>query len=264
MENGPCQPLTCRFSVIEIGGGPRRFILEWFDEFGGWLEYSESKDRAYCFCYFLFRRKKNGGYETFVQNGWNGYHRKERLRNHVIDWLLQELDGRFNETSSELLVCSATFSPRDSFHDFNMEKLMSLAKLYPHDFDSGNSRDLSHELGLYIFDVRDDDRFSNMQTIAELFQKMVATGKYERYPMVYRLLKLVLVLPVVCPVFVLVRNPRLCSSAPGLSSWLVASCGDRFLSAPSVVSVLRRRGFASLLCPCRVLSLVASPSLARL
>jgi len=43
-----------------------------------------------------------------------------------------------------------------------MEKLMSLAKLYPHDFDSGNSRDLSDELGLYIFDVRDDDRFSNM------------------------------------------------------------------------------------------------------
>ena len=162
LENGPCQPHTCHFPVTEIGGGPRRFIPEWFDEFGGWLEYSESKDRAYCFCYFLFRHKKDGGYEAFVQNGWNGYHRKERLRNHVIDWLLQELDGRFNETSSELLVCSAAFSPRDSFHDFNMEKLMSLAKLYPHDFDSGNLRDLSHELGLYISNVRDDDRFSTM------------------------------------------------------------------------------------------------------
>ena len=34
-----------------------------------------------------------------------------------------------------------------------------------------------------------------MQTIAELSQKMVATGKHERYPMVYRLLKPVLVLP---------------------------------------------------------------------
>lgn len=67
LENGPCQPLTCRFSVIEIGGGPRRFIPEWFNEFGGWLEYSESKDRAYCFCYFLFRHKKDGGYEAFVK-----------------------------------------------------------------------------------------------------------------------------------------------------------------------------------------------------
>ena len=38
---------------------PRRFQPEWFDEFGSWLEYSESKDRAYCFCCFLFREKKD-------------------------------------------------------------------------------------------------------------------------------------------------------------------------------------------------------------
>ena len=116
--------------------------------------------------------------------------------NDVIDWLLQELDSRFNETSSQLLVCSAAFSPRDSFHDFSIENLMSLAKLYPYDFDSGNLRDLNHELGLYIYDVRDDERFSNLQTVAELSRTMVKTRKHERYPMVYRLLKLVLVLPV--------------------------------------------------------------------
>jgi hypothetical protein len=116
--------------------------------------------------------------------------------NDVIDWLLQELDSRFNETSSQLLVCSAAFSPRGSFHDFNIEKLMSLAKLYPYDFDSGNLRDLNHELGLYIYDVGDDERFSNLETIAELSQRMVKYNKHERYPMVYRLLKLVLVLPV--------------------------------------------------------------------
>jgi hypothetical protein len=116
--------------------------------------------------------------------------------NDVIDWLLQELDSPFNETSSQLLVCSAAFSPRGSFHDFNIEKLMSLAKLYPYDFDSGNLRDLNHELGLYIYDVRDDERFSNLETIAELSQRMVKYNKHERYPMVYRLLKLVLVLPV--------------------------------------------------------------------
>jgi hypothetical protein len=68
-----------------------------------------------------------------------------------------------------------------------MEKLMSLAKLYPRDFDSRNLRDLSHELGLHISYVRDDDRFSIPQTIAELTQKMVETRKYDRYPMVYRL-----------------------------------------------------------------------------
>ena len=83
LENGPCQPRTVHFPVTNIGGIPRRFVPEWFDEFGGWLEYSESKDRAYCFYCFLFRKKKDGGYEAFVKNGWNGYHRKERLQNHV-------------------------------------------------------------------------------------------------------------------------------------------------------------------------------------
>jgi len=85
LENGPCQPRTCDFPVSYIGDKPRRFIPEWFDEFGSWLEYSESKGRAYCFYCFLFREKKDAGYEAFVVNDWNGYHRKDRLRLHVGD-----------------------------------------------------------------------------------------------------------------------------------------------------------------------------------
>ncbi|KAJ1266202.1 hypothetical protein BS78_08G132900 [Paspalum vaginatum] len=135
------------------------------------------------------RRKKSGI--------TNKHYYEVDCYNEIIDWLLQKLLSRFNETSSQLLVCSAVFSPRDSFHDFNLENLMSLAKLYPHDFDSGGLRDLRHELGLYISDVRDDERISNLQILAELSQRMVKTEKLDRYPMVYRLLKLVLVLPVV-------------------------------------------------------------------
>ena len=33
--------------------------------------------------------------------------------NDIIDCLLQELDSRFNETSSQLLACSDSFSPSD-------------------------------------------------------------------------------------------------------------------------------------------------------
>ena len=53
---------------------------------------------------------------------------------------------------------------------------MSLAKLYPDDFSNDDLRDLSHQLRLYIADVRADDRFSNINTIGELSQKMVETG----------------------------------------------------------------------------------------
>ena len=88
-------------------------------------------------------------------------------------------------TNSQLLVCSVAFSPRDLFHDFNLENLMSLAKLYPHDFDSGDLRDLSQQLGLCISDVRDDDRFSNLQTVAKLSQRMVETRKHDQYPLLY-------------------------------------------------------------------------------
>jgi hypothetical protein len=66
VENGPCQPCTLDFPMANL----RRFVPEWFDEFGDWLEYSESKDKAYCFCCFLFREKDG---------------RKERLRSHVGD-----------------------------------------------------------------------------------------------------------------------------------------------------------------------------------
>ena len=68
LDNGPCQPRTFDFPYSTIGGKNRRFNSEWFAEFGSWLEYSESKDRAYCFYCFLFRghNKKEARYDAFV------------------------------------------------------------------------------------------------------------------------------------------------------------------------------------------------------
>jgi hypothetical protein len=116
------------------------------------------------------RRKKSGI--------TNKQHYQIDCFNEVIDWILQELNARFNESSSELLICAAAFSPKDSFHDFNVENLMSLVKLYPNDFSSMDLRDLNQQLCLYIIDVRDDDRFSNIQTIDDLSQQMMETGKH--------------------------------------------------------------------------------------
>ena len=42
--------------------------------------------------------------------------------------------------------------------------------------------------------MKDDDRFSNLQTVAKLSQRMVKTRKHDRYPLLYRLMKFVLVL----------------------------------------------------------------------
>jgi len=94
------------------------------------------------------------------------------------------------------LMSLAKLYPRDSFHAFDGETLMTLAKLYHDDFTNDDMRDLSHELRLYIADVRSDNRFSNINTTDELSQKMVETKKYLLYKLVYRLLKLALVFPV--------------------------------------------------------------------
>ena len=49
LENGPCQPRTIDFSLQKVGykEKQRRFIGEWFDEFGPWFEYSEKKHKAF-------------------------------------------------------------------------------------------------------------------------------------------------------------------------------------------------------------------------
>jgi hypothetical protein len=85
LENGPCQPRTLDFPSTKIGGKNRRFNTEWFDEFGSWLEYSESSDQAYCFPCFLMRgrSKKEAGYEEFVVDGWNSWNNPSRLKDHV-------------------------------------------------------------------------------------------------------------------------------------------------------------------------------------
>lgn len=124
------------------------------------------------------------------------------LRGYGWESLLDEVFAFCDEHHLEKLEMEEAYvnpkflSPRDSFNDFNLDSLMSLAKLYPKDFDSGELRDLSHHLCLYIADVQAAERFSNIETIVELSRMLIQTRKHLCYPLVYRLLKLVLVLPV--------------------------------------------------------------------
>jgi hypothetical protein len=60
-----------------------------------------------------------------------------------------------------------------------------------------DSRRLSFQLGNFIIDVRTDERFSTVKNIVELSVLLFETNKHSRYPFVYKLSKLVLLLPVV-------------------------------------------------------------------
>ena len=129
-------------------------------------------------------------------NRTNYQHYKYDCLNPVIDLQLAKFNDRFNEVNSELLTNIAAFSSKNSFDAFKIESLMELAKAYPDDFDPRDLDDLIIELNIYIDNVRADARFAQVATISELGKLMVDTNKNLSFPLVYRLLKLVLVLPI--------------------------------------------------------------------
>ncbi|PIA59014.1 hypothetical protein AQUCO_00400101v1 [Aquilegia coerulea] len=88
-----------------------------------------------------------------------------------IDLQNQELENRFNEVNTELLLCMACLSPRDSFVAFDKEKLIRLAQFYPRDFSSKSLMLFSNQLETYILDVRFSNAFSELR---------VATAGVER------------------------------------------------------------------------------------
>ncbi|XP_029154528.1 uncharacterized protein [Arachis hypogaea] len=80
----------------------------------------------------------------------------------VIDTQLQELNGRFNDNMVELLTLSLTLDPRDNYKFFSVNKVCELVeRFYP-----------------------------------ELCQGLTKTRKSLTYPLIDRLIRLVLTLPV--------------------------------------------------------------------
>ncbi|XP_076957989.1 uncharacterized protein LOC143633606 [Bidens hawaiensis] len=116
--------------------------------------------------------------------------------NTVIDLQIQEFENRLNEVTFDLLVCMSSLSPCGNFSLFSIPKIQRLAEIYPNDFDENEKRRLSIELESYIDNVEADTRFANLNGSSSLVQLMVETKKHLSFKLVYRLLKLALVLPV--------------------------------------------------------------------
>jgi len=85
----------------------------------------------------------------------NLHHFRCELFNNIIDMQLTELDDRFTETSTKLLLCVACLSPNDSFSTFNKEKLIRLAFFffYPSEFSIVDLMILGDQLDTYIIDL---------------------------------------------------------------------------------------------------------------
>ncbi|XP_050379598.1 uncharacterized protein LOC126796925 [Argentina anserina] len=127
----------------------------------------------------------------------NEHHYRVDIFNALIDFQLSELDGRFSEQAIDLLSLASTLDPHSNFSKFKTELVLDLArKYYPEDFYDGEMLSLESECAYYEKDMLDDAMFKNLSSICELCPLLVQTRKSEFYPMLYRLICLVLTLPV--------------------------------------------------------------------
>ena len=79
---------------------------------------------------------------------------------------LQELNNRFNEVNTNLLLCIACLWPSESFKAFDSKKIMKMATLYPEEFPTEyDLRVLEVDPGNYIQYVCEDERFTDLKSI---------------------------------------------------------------------------------------------------
>ncbi|XP_016488986.2 uncharacterized protein LOC107808937 [Nicotiana tabacum] len=154
----------------------------------------------------------------------------------IIDWQVQELNARFNEVTTNLLVGVACLNPVDSFSSFDINKILMMVELYPDDFDENIMVTLKNQLETYIVDVRDvDERFSNLQGLVDLSETLVKTKKHLNYPFVFRLVKFALLLPVA-----IATVERTFSAMKLIKSELRNRMNDEFMSGCLVPYVERK------------------------
>nr|XP_043618691.1 uncharacterized protein LOC122590556 [Erigeron canadensis] len=154
--------------------------------------------------------------------------------NTILDLIIIEFGNHFSEASTELLNNMAALNPCASFSNFDVSKLVRLSEMYPYDFDDNKRKTLLHELELYHDNVQHDVRFVNLNSITSLAMLMVETRKHLSYPLVNRLLKLALVLPVATATV-----ERCFSSMKLVKADLRNRIGDMFFNLCLICSVER-------------------------
>ncbi|KAI3725286.1 hypothetical protein L1987_65069 [Smallanthus sonchifolius] len=119
-----------------------------------------------------------------------------QVYNMILDMQIQELGDRFNELSTSLIENMSGLNPCDSFSKFDISNVVAFSEMYPNDFNKEERGCISGDLTVFVENVKEDDSFKKLDGICDLARVMVETGRHNTFPLVYRILKLALVLPV--------------------------------------------------------------------
>ncbi|PWA35163.1 hypothetical protein CTI12_AA612080 [Artemisia annua] len=138
--------------------------------------------------------------------------------------------GKFNESVSELLLLSVTLDPRKSFNADDICKLVT--KYYPLDFTEQERIEFRLELQHYKLD--NDPRLKNVSSLSELCRGLQITEKSEMYPLIDRLVRLILTLPVSNA-----TSERAFSKMKLVKTRLRSTMSDDFLKSSMILSIER-------------------------
>ncbi|CAM8940142.1 unnamed protein product [Rhodiola kirilowii] len=172
--------------------------------------------------------KENGWNELLV--GVNNFCAKNgisilNMEDKVIGRIGQEMENRFSESTTELLTCIGCLDPKNSFSNFNNSKIIRLAELYPQEFSVCALIELEEELKGWICEMRENENFVMLQAMGEVARKMVKVGYHTAFPLVYRIIELILVLPVATSIV-----ERSFSAMKIVKTYLRSKIGDDFLT----------------------------------
>ena len=113
----------------------------------------------------------------------------------AIDAILSEMNHRFTEVSSELLLCMPSFNPRNSLANFDVDKLVRLAEIYAEDFNVADLLLLPGQFKDFITHVKRNGNFLGCTELPKVAEIMVKIEMNKSYPLVYKLIELTLILP---------------------------------------------------------------------
>ncbi|ESR41108.1 TTF-type domain-containing protein [Citrus sinensis] len=117
---GSFQPELQKYPSTKYGKQNRRFQLSWFSKFI-WLEYSVSKDKAFCFSCFLFYDTSTK-YDAFIVDGCQNWNNLKDPSRHI--------DKRMNAQSSfQVLENRLRLKTSISVNSLNRGNFIELIKL---------------------------------------------------------------------------------------------------------------------------------------
>jgi hypothetical protein len=114
----------------------------------------------------------------------------------LIDSITTDINSRFSKTSVEILRCTACLDPSDSFSKFNHGLLLRVVGTYSHDFSTIDREIIKEQLHVFIRHVGSTSEFSSCCDLGTLAMMMLKNEAHLTFPLVYRLIELLLILPV--------------------------------------------------------------------